>query len=215
MTIFGYKISKLAVVVFIVIVFLIFLSNLIMKQIAREPEWLVERNRLANEEKIRTSDWQIYKNDEYYFKFQNPPMTKVDDCIITDCSLSVVFGSENYKELYGIKNANGPTRKYFMGIMVKTSPLEVSLKEYVENQKNAIKNISLSNREALGKDLNVDWIVKTSEIENIQGYVIETVNYDDNTPSRRFFIPLKNNQLLVILEVGRNIDDILSKFVFN
>lgn len=206
----GTKINykKLLLAVIIALVVISSANALLIKLITKEPAWVQTKK---EEEKV-IYNWQKYHNKEFNFSFQYPPETKLVSCWNNDCVLNVMFGSEIFKEIVAVRNIIGPTKRYFMGVLVKTDLSDMSLREYVKKQREIIKNVSLNNRKTLGQDLNIDFVIKDIEVDKMPGYVIETVSSDKDGPSRRFFIPLGNKQVLLILEIDRNIDNVLSKF---
>lgn len=190
------------------------INALFMNMILREPDWKMVKNIQQQEEEQNLKHWQGYTNTEYGFSFQHPPMTNRTECSDNQCTLNVIFGTGNFRELVGVRTADAPTKRFYFGVLVKTDPMFMDLHTYVERQRQSISNVT-RDYHRMGIGGTVDYVLKEVQVAGVNGYVIETTPYVTEYPRRRFFLPLKENQLLLLLEMYRSSDDILSTFIID
>lgn len=203
-------ISKNMVIAFVIAIIILFaLNELILKVILRDPAWKTAQDMQERKETQNTAVSQTYENKEYHFSFTHPPMTKRTEYTENDQMLNVAFGTENFKEIVAVREADAGTKLHFFGVLVKQN-FTGDLPAYVTRQSDVLKNIA---RNANRNDTS-EYVVKDVKIDGVSGYVIETVSTDMNQTSRRFFIPLSKTDVLLIIEINkkRPIDDILATF---
>ena len=203
--------KKIILIAPIIFIALVGLSSLLIKIITGQPLW-----KFTGEKPTSVSTgWQQYISKEYGFSFQYPSGMILDECWNNTCGLNVTFGSENFKEIAALRNKTGPTKRYSWGVLIKEEPLVGALRDYVEQQREIIRNVTLNSRQGSGLIPAIDFVVKEIEIDTTSGYVIETISSDSDIPRRRFFLPIRNQETVIILEIENSKYDILSHFKIN